>query len=167
LLAKALAHSKSSWQTHRFREQARLLQGFVVCQGFCIRRSTLWERACPRRRHHIQNHRGRHTAFASKLSSYNDLWCARDFVYDAKPCRSRACSRRRHHIQNYRGRHTAFASRLSSYNDLWCARDFVYDAKPCRSRACSRRRHHIQNHRGRRTAFASKLGAYKESCVRA
>ncbi|BBP64716.1 hypothetical protein PHLH5_22570 [Pseudomonas sp. Cab53] len=54
-------------------------------RSLCMHQQDLWERACPRRRRHIQHLHDRHSAFAGKPAPTQDWGCTQPLHTPARP----------------------------------------------------------------------------------
>ncbi len=131
-------------QTHRYREQAQLPQGFVANAGPLITPAPLWERACSRRRRHIQHQCKLIHHYREQARSHNGLRAPSASGFNTKPCGASLLAKTPAHPTSPQA--DPPLSRASSAPTGICGERRPPDHPgPLWERACSRRRRHIQH----------------------
>ncbi|TKJ74580.1 hypothetical protein PspCFBP13508_00455 [Pseudomonas sp. CFBP13508] len=74
--------------THRFREQARSHSDPGQIYNLRCTPNPLWERACPRRRRHIQHHHRLTQRYREQARSHNDPGQGHNLQPNPNPCGS-------------------------------------------------------------------------------
>jgi hypothetical protein len=116
LPAKASAHSTSSSPDTPLSRAGSLPQWSGARPQSSAQPKSLWERACPRRRRHIQHHHCLTQRYREQARSHSDPGQIHDLCRTPNPLWERACSRRRRHIQHHHRHSHRFREQAHSHN---------------------------------------------------
>ncbi len=133
LLAKTAAHSTSMQADPPLSRASSLPQWIAGALSIRIQHQTLWERACSRRRRHIQHHHKLTHHYREQAQLPQGFVANAGPLITPAPLWERACSRRRRHIQHLCKLTHRYREQARSHKELRLPTASGFNTKPCDS----------------------------------